>query len=489
MPFIRYRLKGDIFMSSITQSAYNRFGLGASTQQDRSLSDPRAWLKQQLTQMQVPSTFAALPNSLSYLKQEQDYRQEKAMAKRDTNKLESSNNSLTKKELRKKFTEAAGKGSANLFRDATQKEIAARMQHAITTQHDFNERLTYFWSNHFAVSIDKRAASLYAAPMEREAIRPYLNGSFSDMLLAVTQHPAMLLYLDNARSVGEDSKFVASKQKNPKRASGLNENLAREILELHTLGVNAGYTQTDVTEFARALTGWSVPRRQNSISANASFAFYEATHEPGNRRVLSKEYHADGVEQGKRILHDLAMHPATAKHLAFKLARHFVSDAPPAAMVDRMASAYLKHQSQLEPMYHAMIDSEEAWSAQARKFKTPTEFIISAFRSTDTSIQGHEREVHVLLERMGHLPFMSRSPEGYGDTLADWSGPDALFKRLQAAGTLAEWAPRNHTAFDVAKLSLGAALDKETITAIQRAESSHQALSLLFACPAFQWRV
>jgi uncharacterized protein (DUF1800 family) len=487
-------------MSSISQSAYNRFGLGTSIQQDKAQSDPRAWLKQQLAQTQVPGSLAALPNSLSYLKQEQAYRQEKAMAKRDnrqentiakrdTSTPESANNPLTRKEIRKKLANAAGKGTGNIFRDAAQKEIAARIQNAITTKHDFNERLTYFWSNHFAVSIDKRAASLYAAPMEREAIRPYLNGSFSDMLLAVTQHPAMLLYLDNVRSVGEDSKFVATKQKNPKRASGLNENLAREILELHTLGVKAGYTQTDVTEFARALTGWSVPRRQNSINANASFEFYEATHEPGNRRVLGKEYRADGVEQAKRILHDLAMHPATAKHLAFKLARHFVSDTPPEALVDRMAGAYLKHQSRFEPMYHAMIDSDEAWSPQARKFKTPTEFIISAFRSTGTSIQGHERAVYNLLERMGHLPFMSRSPEGYGDTLADWSGPDALFKRLQAAGTLAEWAPRNHSAYDVAKLSLGTGLDKETITAIQRAESSHQALSLLFACPAFQWRV
>jgi uncharacterized protein (DUF1800 family) len=477
-------------MSAQMLSALNRFGLGASAYQHNTGTDPRGWLKQQLLQTKTPSILAELPDSVSYLKQQQAYREQQLAAKRMTSTPEISNTSLTKKQLRKKILNTADKpsGRGNFFRDITQKEISVRMQHAITTENDFSERLSYFWSNHFAVSIDKRAATLYAAPMEREAIRPHLNGSFSEMLLAVTQHPAMLLYLDNVRSVGESSKFANAKNKNPKRASGLNENLAREILELHTVGVKSGYTQTDVTEFARALTGWSVPSKQNLESATAAFQFNSATHEPGNRRVLGKEYRANGIEQATMILRDLAMHPATANHLAFKLAQHFISDTPSSAMVNRMASAYLKNGSQLEPMYHVMINSDEAWSPQARKFKTPLEFVISACRSTGISLRGHERHVYSLLERMGHLPFMSRSPEGYGDTFADWSGPDALFKRLQAASTIAEWAPRNINVLDIAKVSLGNSPDNETISAIQRAESSHQALSMLFACPAFQWR-
>jgi uncharacterized protein (DUF1800 family) len=477
-------------MSAQMLSALNRFGLGASTYHDYANKDPRDWLKQQLLQTKIPSILADLPDSISYLRQQQAYREQKVVAKRNTSTPETSNTSLTKKELRQKIVRTAGKpvGSGNFFRDITQKEIGARMHSAISTENDFSERLSYFWSNHFAVSIDKRAATLYAAPMEREAIRPHLNSSFSEMLLAVTQHPAMLLYLDNVRSVGESSTFVSRKNKNPKRASGLNENLAREILELHTVGVKGGYTQTDVTEFARTLTGWSVPGGQNLTTATTAFQFNAGTHEPGNRRVLGKDYRANGIEQATMILHDLAMHPATANHLAFKLAQHFVSDTPSSAMVNRMASAYLKNNSQLEPMYHAMINSNEAWSPQARKFKTPLEFVVSAFRSTGISLQNHERQVYLLLERMGHLPFMSRSPEGYADNMADWSGPDALYKRLQAASSLAEWAPRNVSVFDVAKISLSNLLDKETITAIQRAESPHQALSLLFACPAFQWR-
>jgi uncharacterized protein (DUF1800 family) len=477
-------------MSDQMLSALNRFGLGANIHHDNLGNDPRGWLKQQLNRTELPKILANLPNSLSYLRQQQAYREQQAAAKRTTLAPESSNTSLLQKEFTQKTAKPNNKpaGGANFYRDITQKEISARMQHAIATENDFTERLSYFWSNHFAVSIDKRTASLYAAPMEREAIRPHLNTSFSEMLLAVTQHPAMLLYLDNVRSVGESSTFANPKKKNPKRASGLNENLAREILELHTVGVNGGYTQTDVTEFARALTGWSIPGGKNLATANTAFQFNAASHEPGNRRVLGKNYRTSGVEQAKIILHDLAMHPATAHHLALKLARHFVGDTPPAAMMDRMAAAYLKHEGQLEPMYHAMIDSDEAWATQARKFKTPLEFVISAFRSSAISLQGHERQVYSLLERMGHLPFMSRSPEGYADTMADWSGPDALFKRLQAASSLAEWAPRNISVFDVAKISLGNALDKETTSAIQRAESSHQALSILFACPAFQWR-
>jgi uncharacterized protein (DUF1800 family) len=477
-------------MSTQMLSALNRFGLGANIHQDGLGSDPRGWLKQQLNRTEPPQILADLPNSLSYLRQQQAYREQQAAAKRAQSAPESDNSSLLKKELQQKVAKPNKKiaGGANFFREITQKEISMRMQHAITTENDFNERLSYFWSNHFAVSIDKRTASLYAAPMEREAIRPNLNTSFSEMLLAVTQHPAMLLYLDNVRSVGESSKFAYAKKKNPKRATGLNENLAREILELHTVGVKGGYSQTDVTEFARALTGWSIPGGQRLAGASTAFQFNAASHEPGNRRVLGKDYRANGIEQGRMILRDIAVQPATAHHLALKLARHFVSDTPPAAMVERMTAAYLKHQSQLEPMYHAMIDSDEAWSPQARKFKTPLDFVISAFRSSGISLQGHERQVYSFLERMGHLPFMSRSPEGYADTMADWSGPDALFKRLQAASSLAEWAPRNISAFDVAKRSLGNALDKETTTAIQRAESSHQALSIVVACPAFQWR-
>jgi uncharacterized protein (DUF1800 family) len=480
-------------MSAIALSALNRFGLGAGPSQPAVSSDPRGWLKQQLKQTALPDTLVKLPNSLVYMQRQRAFLQQRQERLERKKVSGPENNAIAMQTVaQEKSKSQMPVNDSNLYREALRDEAAARLQLAISTPNDFYERLAHFWSNHFAVSVDKRAASLFAAPMEREAIRPNLNGVFSDMLIAVTQHPAMLFYLDNVRSVGEDSRAVARSKKNSKKASGLNENLAREILELHTLGSKGGYTQNDVTEFAKALTGWSVPRRPELDSAKSAFTFYPQAHEPGERRVVGKTYRDEGMQQAKMILQDLALHPSTAKHLAFKLARHFVSDTPPPSLVAAMANAYLKSGTQLEPMYHAMINNNEAWSSQARKFKTPTEFVVSAFRSTGTVLKGHERDVYVLLERMGHLPFMSRSPEGYGDALADWSGPDALFKRLQAASTLAHWAPRadNGSVLATAKLAVSShALDQEMISMIQRAESSHQALSLLFASPAFQWRI
>ncbi|WFC40914.1 DUF1800 domain-containing protein [Pseudoxanthomonas sp. SE1] len=460
-----------------TTSAANRFGLGARPGTLAQVDDPRGWLHAQLA---LPAAVPriALPTSADYLRQEYDYlRARRAARKNEGNGQDD-----------------AVMGFRERFARLQLSELGWRYRQAVATEQDFIERLVRFWSNHFAVSADKRTAALYAAPMEREAIRPRVTGTFAGLLVAVEQHPAMLRYLDNVRSVGEQSRLAQRQRRrmdeDGARRAGLNENLAREILELHTLGVDGGYTQDDVRELARAITGWSVPLpRDLDASGAATFRFRANAHEAGTRAVLGRRYAAEGEAQGRAILRDLAVHPATARHVCGKLARHFVGDVPPRALVDRMAEAWVRNGGALLSVYAAMIDSPEAWAADARKLKTPDDFVVSALRSTGTLPGEQPRALVGLLGKLGQPPFTPRSPAGFADGAAEWSGADAVWKRIQAAQTLAETATDTapdplRTASDV----FGPQLDADTALAVGRAESPREGLALLFASPAFQWR-
>ncbi len=470
--------------------ALNRFGLGAGPGDAENMKDPPAWLSAQITAEPTTESahFGKLPGSLDYLYRETEYLVERSQAKQASSSKSGEADSLNNKKDRQKM------GFRRVFGEDIAAEFRARYSWAVSTPSGFRERLTRFWSNHFAVSIDKRAASLYAAPMEREAIRPNIAGKFEDMLLAVARHPAMLRYLDNVASVGSASRLANRQQQREngknKGKPGLNENLAREILELHTLGVDGGYSQNDVTEFARALTGWSMPRRRQLADGKPAsvFQFYEQAHEPGTRVVLGKRYSEAGESQARAILKDLAHHPSTAKHLATKLARHFVADQPPAAMVDRLAKTYLDHQGDMSAVYLALINSPEAWSAEFRKLRTPDDWLVAAFRASSINIEEHFRASMELLGKMGQPVLTPRSPAGYADRTEDWSGPDALFKRVQAAQTIADWIARDRDPLLLAKTTLGAELDADTSLSLRRAESPQQAYALLFASPAFQWR-
>ncbi|MBD9478204.1 DUF1800 domain-containing protein [Pseudoxanthomonas sp. PXM02] len=457
-------------------SAANRFGLGARPGTLGRIDDPRDWLHAQLAVAPVASP-AALPSSADYLQAEYDYQRDR----REARQAGTSGN--------------AAMGFRERFGRQQQAELGWRYRQAVVTEQDFVERLVRFWSNHFAVSVDKRTATLYAAPMEREAIRPHATGNFADLLLAVEQHPAMLRYLDNVRSVGEQSRLAERQRRRAQggavQRTGLNENLAREILELHTLGVDGGYTQDDVRELARAITGWSVPaaREREAAGVGTAFKFRPNAHEAGPRAVLGRRYAANGEAQGRAILRDLAMHPATARHVCGKLARHFISDTPPPAVIERMATVWQRSGGALRLVYTALIDSDEAWSADARKLKTPDDFVVSTLRSTGTATVAQPRALAGLLGRLGQPPFAPRSPEGFADGTADWSGADAVWKRIQAAQSLAETAATEdpdplRTAANV----FGDALDADTLTAVRRAESPREGMALLFASPAFQWR-
>ena len=463
-------------------SALNRFGLGAKPGALSALGEPRAWLLGQLRGQAAPAAFSDLPSSLEYLRREEQFLRQRKESRRSGDDSRDGQMKI-----------------GRMYRQSLMQELGRRYQVAVESEAGFHERLVRFWSNHFAVSVDKRQATMYAAPMEREAIRPHVAGSFSALLLAVETHPAMLRYLDNVRSVGVDSMFAERVRRRsamragdrPGREPGLNENLAREILELHTLGVDGGYSQADVVELARAITGWGVPMAQDwkRGAPAAAFVFREAAHEAGARTVLGRRYPESGAGQGRAILIDLARHPATARHVCGKLARHFVSDDPPPALVERMAKAWRDSAGDLATVYRVLVESPESWSASATKFKTPDDFVVSGLRVVGMAPGDRPRMVMELLARMGQPPFNPRSPAGFADDAAEWSGPDALWKRVQAAQSLADAAPATRTdALAAACAVFADQIDKETLVAIRRAESARDALAVLMASPAFQWR-
>ncbi|MES3152151.1 DUF1800 domain-containing protein [Sphingomonas faeni] len=387
---------------------------------------------------------------------------------------------------RREARRAAGVKSGAAYGDA----VTARTIAALTTDTPFVERLVHFWANHFAVSTEKLEVTGLAGPMEFEAIRPHVLGSFADMLNAVERHPAMLLYLDQAVSIGPGSVVGLRSARRGKRRGGLNENLAREIMELHTLGVRSGYTQADVTEFARAMTGWTVAgigrglgaRVQDEASAApGAFLFLADVHEPGDRVILRKTYPAAGEAQAQAVLADLAVHPATAAHIATKLARHFAGDTPPPAMVARLQAAFLKSGGDLPTVYRALIASPEAWVAAPVKFKSPWEWYVSTLRALGTATVQRGAVVG-LMNQLGQPVWKPGQPVGYDDIAAAWAGPDAILRRVEAAERFASRAgPVDARA--LAPTLFPAALSPATAQGLARAESPAQALALLLVAP------
>ena len=358
-------------------------------------------------------------------------------------------------------------------------EAKARIHAALATDIGFVERLVWFWSNHFCVSADKGNVRQICGAYEREVIRANVLGRFGDMLLAAESHPAMLIYLDNARSIGPDS-MAGLRQKR-----GLNENLAREILELHTLGVRTVYTQDDVTRFANVITGWTVvPFRQDALRGG-EFDFNPRMHQPGAQTVNGKSYSDGGLEQGRAVLATLARHPATAKHVATKLARHFVADEPPPGLVDRLAKRFLATQGDLKEVGKALVAAPESWEAPRAKLKRPGEWVVAALRAVGVTPAeiGPVMQAHNLL---GEPLWRPSAPKGFADESAPWL--DGLAQRLDIANQFARRLGAEADPRDVFEEALAPLASAETRQAITRAESRPQALALLFMAPEFQRR-
>ena len=360
-------------------------------------------------------------------------------------------------------------------------EAKARVDAGLQADIGLVERLVWFWSNHFCISADKGpGVRAMCGAYEREALRPHVLGKFSDMLLAAETHPAMLIYLDNARSIGPDS--IAG----IRRGKGLNENLAREILELHTLGVRTGYSQDDVTNFAKVITGWSiVPPRQNP-EKGGEFTFNPNMHQPGTQTVAGKSYPQTGIEQGRAVLMDLAHHPATAKHIATKLATHFVADQPPEALVGRLGKRFLDTGGDLMEVTKTLVTAPEAWDAPRSKLKKPAEWTLAAMRACGLELRDVRRVVNTQ-NLLGEPLWRPASPKGFSDDSAAWL--DGLAERLDIANALARRIGNDLREPDaMVDAALGPLASAETRQTIKRAESRPQALALLLMAPEFQRR-
>jgi uncharacterized protein (DUF1800 family) len=439
--------------------AVNRFGYGARGDElALAKSSPKKWIKSQLLPISFITTLA---HSNDIFMEHARYQKQKKLLKKNKS-LETKMNKMNK----------------NFARTALKEMSIDTLKQAIHSSHSVSWRLLDFFSNHFSVSTNGRLMTGLAATLEREAILPNLLGNFEDMLLAVEQHPAMLIYLNNERSFGPNSRIAK------KRNKGLNENLAREILELHTLGVNGGYKQNDVVELAKGITGWSV--KNPNKERNAGFIFRPYGHEPGTRTLLGKKYLPKGIAQGQQMLRDLAMQPATAKYLCYKLAHHFVSDNPSPALLAKMETTWLNNQGNITQVMHALFDADEAWIESPQKYKTPRDFIISAQRALALKKSNDKALLNSLIN-LGQQPFNAGSPAGFSDDEKDWLGASALMARIDWSTMISGYLKRAN-AEKVMKLALGESVSDLTYQMVMRAESRQQALSLLLMSPEFQRR-
>lgn len=458
-----------------------RFGLGARADEIAEASrDPRGWLKAQLRREGAETFATGGETSNQRLAEFRDYRRQRAEQAAAGQRGDD---------------DPVMKARA-FIRDNTAGDILARVQLAAQTQAGFRERWALFWANHFTVSAIKVQVAGLVGPFENEAIRPHVFGRFADLLGAAETHPAMLLYLDQAQSVGPNSRAAQVQARRGRRGvgqdgqaqrtPGLNENLAREILELHTVGIDGGYAQADVIEFARALTGLSIAGPRDV--GVQGVVFRDQTHEPGARTVMGVRYAAGGKEQAGAILADLAARPQTARFVCTKIARHFVADDPPPALVARLERTWLSTGGDLARVAEALIDAPEAWAPQPAKLKTPYEFVVSSYRAVGGEPRG-VGQVAGVLGGLGQRPFGAPSPKGWPDEAAPWAASDALVKRMQFAQQIAGVVgPRVQDPSALAQRTLGGRLGEASATAISRAESRREAVALLLMTPEFQRR-
>jgi uncharacterized protein (DUF1800 family) len=352
-------------------------------------------------------------------------------------------------------------------------EAAAQLGNAVTTPSPFRERLVWFWTNHFCISLRRPACAPVAAAFVEEAIRPHVTGRFADMVLAVMRHPAMLLYLDNAGSFGPDSELGQRTHR------GLNENLARECMELHTVSPLAGYTQQDVTSFANILTGWSIEMKADPFG----FRYRPLAHEPGVQTVLGQPF-PQGEDGGIAALRFLADHPAAHRYLATKLVRHFVADDPPPDAVRAIEAVLRDTKGDLGAAAAALVGLDAAWQP-GTKLRTPMEYVIASVRALN--LPPDQAPMIGILAGLGQPLWAAPAPNGWPDRAADWAAPEAMLRRIDwASGFAGHIGDRD--VVEIADTTLGPLLRPESREAIRRAGSRRDATTLLLTSPEFQRR-
>jgi uncharacterized protein (DUF1800 family) len=449
--------------------ASSHFGLGANRRDLKAAkAGPRDWVIGQLGEKHnvvIPGLLASQELLQDYLVAQQQRRMEKRTPS-DESQTEDRKQNLRRRSQRR-----------------AAENIMTRFAQSVDSRSPVLERLALFWSNHFTVSRARQPQIATACcAFENETIRQSLHGHFAEMLIRVTSHPVMLLYLDNARSIGPNSPV------GKRRTAGLNENLARELLELHTLGVEGGYLQKDVKALARILTGWTVgtPANRRFGGETGHFSFVAAIHEPGRQHLLGKRYKDRGFDQGVDALRDLSLHPATAKHVATSLVRHFVADDPDDRDIERIERVYLETDGHLPSIHRAVVNLDSAWLKSNKKFKTPYELLVSMYRGLEVSRRPDN--IVSLLGTMNHMPFSAPSPAGWPDTTAHWGTPAALKQRIELGVAIGQRLGNRLQAQRAAQVLVDSPDSSALLTSLKRAASPTQALSLLLASPEFQWR-
>ena len=430
--------------------ANHRFGMGARL--GAPVRDEEAWLRTQLTLPQTRfSEFRNLPDSTAVSAELVEIR------RRD---------STARQALRK------------VHRLRYRQEAIARTLVGVHTDQGFTERLVRFFSDVFTVSTVRVECLGLVGAFEREVIRPGITGRFADLLVATTKHPAMLYYLDNVRSTGPDSRV------GQKRKKGRNENLAREILELHTLGVDH-YSQDDVISLANMLTGWSV---------NATgFTFSPNRHQPGTQTLLGVRYPDDGPAQAEAALRELASHPKTIRRMSWRMARHFLSDEPPESVIEALSAAWKNSDGDLPTVAAALVNHRAAWAGGLEKIRRPDELVIAALRATTTDRLEPDAlqrgRLYDALSDLGQIPWRAPSPEGWPDVAAEWLGGDSLLSRLSWSWDFSRLASqRGADPTVIAETVLAGGLDRRTLRAIASAPDRQTGIALCLASPTFQRR-
>jgi uncharacterized protein (DUF1800 family) len=415
---------------------------------------------------------AVYENNAERLAQQKLEQKRKQLAQAGMENSDSSTGMEEKPAMAPPAAEPAKPAPVPLPRQIYLNEAKARYRAAINSEIGLVERLVWFWSNHFCVSFD---STVMAGAYEREAIRPHVLGRFADMLLAAESHPAMLLYLDNAQSIGPTSVAGINRDR------GLNENLAREILELHTLGVRTVYAQADVTNFAKVITGWTILPTVDNPDHGGEFVFNRRMHEPSAQTLIGNTYPDAGVEQGRSVLADLARHPATARHVATKLARHFIADDPPAALVEQLTQRFLDTDGDLKEVSTTLVSAPQSWSPERAKIKRPAEWIVASRRAVGR--QGAIDRMTRQQALMGEPLWRPSAPKGFSDDNAAWL--DGLALRLECANAFAQAIGDDLDPQAVADTALGPLASEETRRTMARAESKAQALAILVMAPEF----
>ena len=454
-----------------TVIAANRFGFGRRPDDDVP-RDPHAWLRAQLTAPDpTPSTGVDTRAALAVVRDRRAAHKAERAAQAGQNQAGQTQAGQTQAGQARPAGISMEMG--NPIGDLARQELHDFFGNALVTPAPFRERLVWFWANHFTIVARGEVPAACAGAYVREAIRPHVTGRFADMLLAVMRHPAMLAYLNQAESAGPDSLAGV------RRHMGLNENLARESLELHTVSPASGYTQADVTNYAKILTGWSI-----ELKDGQGFAFRPNLHEPGRIEVMGRVW-PEGELGGLAMLDWLGTHPATYRHLAEKLARHFVADEPPRDQVRRIEAVFAQTGGDLGAVSAALVDLPGAWVPGA-KLRTPQEFTVACLRAVG-AIPERVPNLVQIAGGLGQGVFQAPFPIGWPDRAVDWSGPEAMLERVDfsygLSGRMAWLDPEQ-----VGHATLGALLTADTLGQIRAAGSRRDGLTLLLASPEFQRR-